>query len=238
MSECNHPTLLYPSHPRCTTAHTQPQIRHIYSLLTTTTTGAAILRDYHQTKKDALLAPYPLSAPINSLIAASTRSRLRRCSYGHPPPHLHTTIHIYTYDIDHKPVKISFSPYPTPHYPEPFLPTPTPHISILATYNHFQLLLPYKIGFLSITSNLIPLPKAPNITTTPNGNPTSITAPFPIPHKPRCPYHSPRHPNSPPAFCPPSCHLHCPNQHSAFKTIPQHIIPPLHDGSHDGEKVV
>ena len=199
----------------------------IYSLLTTTTTGATILRDYHQTNKDAL-STLPSLCPIkfpNRDIYAQDYVISAMATL------LHTTIHIYTYNIDHNPVKISFSPYPKPHHLDLSLPTPTSHISILATNNHFQLLLPYKLDFPSITSNLTPLPKLPNITTTPEGIPTFIPAPSPLPHQPRCPYQPPPLPNSPPAFCPSTCHSHCPNQHSAFKSIPHQITPPLHDGS-------
>ena len=97
---------------------------------------------------------------------------------------LKTRIEIFTYDTDSPSLPLPLQPLLTISSP-----TPPPTLSPFATNTHFQLLLSYRIGFPSITTYLLPLPKHPTSNTNTNGTPITISAPSRHKHHPKCPFH-------------------------------------------------
>ena len=202
-----------------------PLLRNtISSLLTSTTTGSAILADYHQSQDiifDTLPslrpADYPSRDPYAQDYIIAAMATL-----------LNTNIHVYTSLPDSSPCLHTFSPYPG-YSPGPLLPS-VPPISIWAVNSHFQLLLhtTKQLSIPSLTSNLLPLPSIPLHNTTTLGLPIKIPPPPSQHHQPHCPYQQPPTPHTLQAFCNSTCHALCPNHHSGFRTIPHQRLPPNH----------
>ena len=193
----------------------------ISALLTNSPAGTSILKDYYQSDNvliNTLPSLRPADYPFRDTYAQDFNIAAMATL-------LKTTIKVFTTLPDSTPILYTFYPYPT-HLAEPLLPHTPPSISLWATQAHFQLLLNDSLSLPSLTSNLLPLPSTPLRNTNSAGRHITIKAPPKHNYLPQCPYQTSSPNPISKAFCKKTCHPHCPNHYSAFKTIPHQRIPP------------
>ena len=211
--------------PILTPVHT---LRNSISLLlTTTSTGASILKDYnltHQVLHDTLPDLRPSDYPNRDIYAQDYAIAAMSTL-------LNTTINIFTTQhLDSSPILHTFDPYPDYNEP-PILPHAPPPISLWATQDHFQLLLLNNLSLPSLTTDLLPLPPKPLQNTNNSGQRITIQAPSTLHSHPTCTFHNPPLLNTMKAFCTTTCHPYCSNHYSAFRTIPHQRTPPNYASS-------
>ena len=200
----------------------QPYLRNAVALLLTTSScGSTILRDYN------------LNNTVITDILPDLRPALypRRDTYAQDyaiaamATFLGTKILVYTTADGSAPILHTFSPYPN-HNNNPYLPPNPPSISILATHNHYKLLLNKSLLLPSLTDNLLPLPPSPSHNFDSKGHPITIHVSSTDHYQPWCQYAPTSNTHPQKAFCKSSCHPYCPNHYSSFRAIPHQRLPP------------